>query len=820
MRSLAPAICLLLVAASPSSALTMLFDFETDGDIKAWKVRSPEQDTLDASAEFATSGKRSAVLQTPKWKKGMKEWPAFEAKPPVKDWSKAKALLIDLTNPTDETQHLKLFISDSDTDLRQGVSRSFALGARSHHRAVIPVASFPKQVSRSDVAILHFYTARPEAKLVVHIDNIALLAPGEDPPPLPEAYRKQLVGMMVSEEDLRTAQAALVGLKGSLDALVPRDVSARGWFDAEVRKALGICGQVRRAYDSGTLTEQQARVIRDGMLGNLVARLRSLAELAKASAKQAGTWDCVIAAASSMEKVLPRDVPVSALPAGRLRIDLARNEKESVQVVVVPLAAPLKGVRVEVGELEGQGGRRIPAKCVDVRPVGYVKTAQPPYRVSHVGWWPDPLLDFVDKVDVAQGDAQSFWVRVRAPKDAGKGAYRGKVRIVSAGRTLGELDLEVNVYGFAMPDRSPLPTAMSVYTNFVEKFAGKDWAKVKVQLADFLADYYIDYDHLYRNGPPEWDILERLEKQGRLVAFNLRYFNQGPFKPGLSDAAFAKAFDPLAKSVGEILARAKKEGIADKAYFYGFDERGKEYFPVLQRIAAGMHKRFGDLKVMTTTYDHSFGLDSVIKDMDIWVPLTPRYDPVRAAKARKLGKEVWWYICCGPAHPYANWFVDYPAIETRLLMGMMTAKYRPDGFLYYAMTRWPNNTEPITSGPFTKWNPASYKEYNGDGSILCPGPGGRPLATIRLENFRDGLEDYAYVRILEATVRAKEAAGASGEADKAWLVRAKALLNVPGGVVKDLTHYTHDPSAVYDYRSRIARAIDEAGIRPVDPWRP
>jgi len=40
--------------------------------------------------------------------------------------------------------------------------------------------------------------------------------------------------------------------------------------------------------------------------------------------------------------------------------------------------------------------------------------------------------------------------------------------------------------------------------------------------------------------------------------------------------------------------------------------------------------------------------------------------------------------------------------------------------------------------------------YNGDGAWLCVGPDGTPLATQRLENFRDGLEDFAYVKILEA----------------------------------------------------------------------
>ena len=89
-------------------------------------------------------------------------------------------------------------------------------------------------------------------------------------------------------------------------------------------------------------------------------------------------------------------------------------------------------------------------------------------------------------------------------------------------------------------------------------------------------------------------------------------------------------------------------------------------------------------------------------------------------------------------------------------MGAMTAKYRPDGFLYYQTSLW-QAKEPIRKGPFTNWDPRSYRDAHGDGSWLCMREGGLPVPTIRLENYRDGLEDYAYVRILEEAIRIKKA---------------------------------------------------------------
>lgn len=47
-----------------------------------------------------------------------------------------------------------------------------------------------------------------------------------------------------------------------------------------------------------------------------------------------------------------------------------------------------------------------------------------------------------------------------------------------------------------------------------------------------------------------------------------------------------------------------------------------------------------------------------------------------------------------------------------------------------------------------------------------------PLATIRLENFPDGLEDYAYFRILEGTVAKVEASADLRAQRGEWLTQA------------------------------------------------
>jgi len=259
--------------------------------------------------------------------------------------------------------------------------------------------------------------------------------------------------------------------------------------------------------------------------------------------------------------------------------------------------------------------------------------------------------------------------------------------------------------------------------------------------------------------------------------------------------------------------KLREKGLEDYAYVYGFDEVSAEYFDAIRDVFEAIHRRFPDLRTMTTGYDYSWGRETGLRDaVDIWVPLTPYYDRAAAEKLRKEGKDMWWYVCVSPHHPYANWFIEYPAIEARLLTGAMSHKYDVGGFLYYQITRWLVNHKPIDSGPYTSWDPGSFtnrrdKTANGDGSLLCAGPDG-PLSTIRLENIRDGFEDYEYLFLLDQLVQSARKHPATPER-KRFLTRAEALLAVPENVVKDVSSYTRNPQALYTFRNNVAHAILE-----------
>ncbi|NLX96525.1 MAG: DUF4091 domain-containing protein [Rhodopirellula sp.] len=833
--------CFWSVASLQGLAETTLFDFESEADIAAWhdegKTSLAGDKQLRRIDRFTASGDFSLQFQTPAWRPeehgGQQRWPAFEGKPPIADWSKFDRLVIEVVNATASSQKLSLFVSDSKRPTRQGAHHTERLAPRSHTRMIFPVRQefAQKNVDPRDIHVMHFYTEDPPVDMAVFLDRMLLLEPGEEVPPLPAGYLRQIAALYTPA--VESMRETLASAADRLKAATTGSANVARWAAAAVadldRQVADLAAGLKRAEPSVVDAPLELARI-DNTLANLESMLAFRLDFEKVrstvQADQAAATDTVVGFAGSMEKVLPRAAAVSVKARSRVELALARNEEESFQAVVIPHGRELKAVEVQVSDLKSADGALLSVGNVEAVPVGYVETKHvPPYGSTVVGWWPDPILDFLRAVDIAAGDAQAFWVRVHAPKDQSAGVYQGKLTILAGGSPLFVFDLAVRIYGFQTPDASPLPLAITFSPHDHPTPETRDrqsawrqsadypinaWKKHKAEWADFLADYYITYDSLYGYKEPDFEILKQLKAEGRLGWFNLGYFDKFSENPA--------AASQWITGIRSRCEKSKELGLLDHAYIYGCDENPADVFPQVERTAAMIKAAFPDVPVMTTTYDHSYGLDSVIQSIDAWCPLTPRFDLAKAEQARGRGRQVWWYICCGPHHPHANMFVEYPAIEGRLLMGAMTAKYRPDGFLYYQISIW-NSQRPIESGPFTAWDPRSWTSYHGDGSWTCVGPDGTPLSTIRLENFRDGLEDYAYFRILEATVAKVESSDEQRRRYDAWLKAAKPLLVVPAEVVKSLTEYTRDPAILYDYRNRLAEAIESAGIPPADPWQ-
>ena len=634
-------------------------------------------------------------------------------------------------------------------------------------------------VDASNVARLYFFFRRPSA-VKLRIYRIVLLRKGEKCPPMPETFSRRIAEPL-----------------------------ARAKEEEIVRR------ERRRTEERKT---------------SAVAFAKDCALIGQSGAFWVGM-------ATSMEKIRPLD-GVFPKAARTLSLRLARGEKESIQVFVVPRTRGLSNVRVSVGELRSDTAE-LSSSNVSVSVLGYLNIKnEPPYRRgvnepsdSHpgyrrkgvpceLGWWPDPLLCFLNHVDVAQGSVQGFWIRVCAPRMQAPGIYRGTVTVSADGAGVVELPMSVRVNSFEIPATPMLPLAVSFQpltvglggpaTVNAAKARRDDplspvnqWKRRKEAWCDFLTDHYLSFDTLYceNSDYPDFKMLERQRKSGLEGMFNLGYWKL----PGSTDAELAKWRETTIRRLRAARDEAERRGMLDRAYSYGCDEAWPHQFARVRWAVSELRSILPKVPLMTTAYDKAYGVDSALDGIDCFVPQTVRYgyasDLEGIAKSRTVGRKVWWYFACEQLPPTANCFVEGQGIEMRSVMGAQAVKYRPDGFLYYHTAFW-NAKRPIESGPFTDWEPCNYKTFHGDGCWTCCGPDGCPLSTIRLENFADGLEDYAYAKILET----KLAAYADKEDD--WSQKAKKILAVPPEVVDSVHNFTDNPTVLYRWRDAMADLIE------------
>lgn len=710
---------------------------------------------------------------TKPWNGELPQWPSVNLKPAISDWSEYDRLVIDVYNDSVGGDALSMFISGPHGRIQNGLSaRSLSLSDFGYNRWVVPLARhWPSTCKSNDIGRVHLFMSTPNSA-DIYVSGFYLLKPGETAPEVSEKFMKEKIE--------------------------PARIRAEA---------------VRRE------------------------RRRSSMEKFVASCRAAGQKGdvCWVGKATSMDKVMPRN-NFDVAGADAFSLKLARGEYESLQVLVMPAEGDLEDVSVEVSDLKRERAGfadwlrsrdTLPSSAFKSSPVGYSRTVNPaPYRSgcnvatnlpggyyrkavpSIVGWHPDTVLDYLDRAAVKGDDLQSFWVRLKCPGDQRAGIYRGVLRVSGRGWRK-EFPLSVRVYGFSVPAKSPLPMAITFGPGPSLQFADAEqlkladklrkdplspinqWKKHEALWGDFLADYYITMDSLYHRGNTvRWDVLKKLQGEGRLGLFNLGYWD---YPRSLDGESKKKWIDAVKKRFRPNYEKAKELGLFPHAYLYGCDEVHSNHFASIKWAIAQLKREFPGVPIFTTAYDRGFGMGTPLSQMDWFTPTTDMYekDLERIPASRAAGHQVWWYIACGQQAPRANLFVEGQPVEARQLMGAQTVKYRPDGFLYYQVSIW--NSHRCISGDstFTDWDPRSWTRFHGDGSWFCCGPDGTPLATLRIENFRDGLEDYAYAMEYERRTGKK--------------------CEVPAEVCRSVWQYSDDPAVIYAWRDRIAEEIERAG---------
>ena len=84
-------------------------------------------------------------------------------------------------------------------------------------------------------------------------------------------------------------------------------------------------------------------------------------------------------------------------------------------------------------------------------------------RPDHDKYYPDPLvpLELVKTFDIAAGQNQSIWADIYIPKSIPTGVYNGLVSVTESGEVTRQIPVQLSVYGFSLPD-DPSAKAMGI----------------------------------------------------------------------------------------------------------------------------------------------------------------------------------------------------------------------------------------------------------------------------------------------------------------------------------------------------------------------
>lgn len=118
---------------------------------------------------------------------------------------------------------------------------------------------------------------------------------------------------------------------------------------------------------------------------------------------------------------------------------------------------------------------------------------------------------------------------------------------------------------------------------------------------------------------------------------------------------------------------------------------------------------------------------------DVWTPYVKYLKVGDIKDQHEKGKEVW---------VYANEIhgIDHPPFGMRII-GWLLWKYQLDGYLFWAINWWNENPWSTTSAP--------QRDFMKRGTFLYPGEEGMVFSSLRLEEFRKGIEDYLLLKKLD-----------------------------------------------------------------------
>jgi len=492
-----------------------------------------------------------------------------------------------------------------------------------------------------------------------------------------------------------------------------------------------------------------------------------------------------VSVAPSLVKIRPG---AQFTPRAAISLELGRNECQAAQLVIAA-GAPMFALSAKASRLVGPSQH---ALALDLSREVDLDIQHASNIEGRVGPWPDILIPAVDPIVHekrnafpydAPGDVPTaVYAQVCVPADAPPGRYAGEVVVSARHHDDVHVPVAIQVLRYTLPATSTLPTAFGFSGISAAKAHGLDTHDGEAVLA--LTQRYAKLALLHRISlfgmtmePPPFH-----KDHGKVVVDFRDYDRElAPFLDGTALPSGARFTSLELRQPGVVMTDADRiaydravvehlhaRGWLGRVFLYAPDEPAPAKFPVVRHVASLAHQADPRIRVLVTASRQ----EGLLGAPDLWTPnmvcmfarpeakLCPAMaDESAYAPERAHGAKLWWYQSCmshscGPAQgarakAYSGWpayMVDLPAVENRA-MGAAAYRYGIEGELYYS------TTEAYDGDP---WRDLWRFDGNGDGTLFYPGTPARigghtdvPLASLRLEYIRDGLQDYELLSLAD-----------------------------------------------------------------------
>ena len=530
-------------------------------------------------------------------------------------------------------------------------------------------------------------------------------------------------------------------------------------------------------------------------------------------------------------RVRPKDAPGSK---GVAYLNAARNEYAPFQIVVRAGSGGLKNVNAVASPLVAQAGRTIPADRITLYRENYIEVRKPsPRSRGATGWYPDALIPFLDPstgkppiharfgaapFDVAADSNQPLWIDVFTPRDAAPGNYTGAITISADGIAPHKVPIELTVWDFALPETPSMRTHFGADSPPLLSRAPQtsgygddaDHRAAQTAYANLMAAHRLCSPIPHYLMPtvkpdgsidpqPTHEALQDWIDRFHITGFPVRFLGkdgQGPLGDPSEDR------DRNTRYLRSMYSYLKANRWDKMAYVYVLDEpSSREAYDDVRSRSRFVRQVVPGLKVLCTmgpqVQKSPWG--SLVGSVDIWVPLWPTFEETAVRRRLSAGDEIWSYTAlCQGGDMTPCWELDFPLLNYRIPM-WINWRLGATGLLYWSTTNW-KHTQDVWTDPLTY-----HDQYNMEGSLMYPGidAGVRGfISSMRLNEVREGLEDYEYLRILSQR---------RGRAVAEKMVRK---------IARSWHNWDTDTAHLMEARAEIASSIVASAASPAPPSTP